>query len=235
MKAVILAAGKGERLGTITQEIPKPMIEIAGKPILEHNILMCKNNSIEEIFINLHHLPLIIKHYFGNGAQWGVRISYKYEPKLLGTAGAVNNFCKELLDMPFFVIYGDNYFDFDLHVLRQFHEEKQSDFTIALSKLDDISNSGIVELKNNGKIHRFIEKPINARNNNSWINAGIYFVEPIILNEIKNGYADFGKDVIPLLIKNGYNIYGYKMKKNVLPIDTPELLKKQSTINQKKR
>ena len=230
MKAVILAAGKGERLGTITQEIPKPMIEIAGKPILEHNILMCKNNGIEEIFINLHHLPLIIKHYFGNGERWGVKISYKYEPKLLGTAGAVNNFCKELLNMPFFVIYGDNYFDFDLHLLRQFHEEKQSDFTIALCQLDDVSHSGIAELTNNGKINSFIEKPINDRSNNSWINAGIYFVEPKILNEIKKGYTDFGHDVIPLLIKCGYNVYGYKMKNKVVPIDTPELIEKQLTI-----
>ncbi len=231
MKAVILAAGKGERLGTITQELPKPMIEIAGKPILEHNILMCKNSSIEEIFINLHHLPHIIKDYFGDGGRWGVRISYKYEPKLLGTAGAVNNFCKNLLDLPFFVIYGDNYFDFDLRLLRQFHEEKQSDFTIALSHLDDVSNSGIAELTNTGKINSFIEKPINDISNNSWINAGIYFVEAKILNEIKNGYTDFGHDVIPLLINCGYNVYGYKMKKNVVPIDTPELFEKRLTIN----
>ena len=109
MQAVILAAGKGERLGAITQVIPKPMIKIAGKPILEHNILMCKKNGVEEILINLHHLPHVIKNYFGNGEKWGVSISYKYEPKLLGTSGTVSNY-KDFLKKPFFVIYGDNYF-----------------------------------------------------------------------------------------------------------------------------
>ena len=230
MKAVILAAGKGKILGTLTQKIPKPMIKIAGKPVLEHNIFMCKNSSVEEIFINLHHLPHVIKNYFGNGGKWGVRISYKYEPILLGTSGTVSNY-KDLLDEPFFVIYGDNYFgfDFDLREIKQFHKEKKSDFTIVLSRFDDVSQSGIVEIANNGKIKRFIEKPINEVSNNSWINAGIYFMEPIILEKIKNGYSDFGNDVIPFLIKSDYNVYGYKMKKQVVAIDTPELLEK--TIN----
>ncbi len=76
MKAVILAAGKGERLGEITNSLPKPMIEIDQKPILEHNIIMCRDNGINDIIINLHHLPHIIKDYFGNGSNWGVKIEY---------------------------------------------------------------------------------------------------------------------------------------------------------------
>ena len=225
MQAVILAAGKGERLGAITQMIPKPMIKIAGKPILEHNILMCKKNGVEEILINLHHLPHVIKNYFDNGEKWGVRITYKYEPKLLGTSGTVSNY-KDFLRKPFFVIYGDNYFDFDLNILKQFHEEKRSDFTMALCQVDDVSNSGIAELRNNGRITRFIEKPINEETNNSWVNAGIYFMKPITLEKIKSGYSDFGNDIIPFLIESDYNVYGYKMKKKVLAIDTPELLEK---------
>ena len=232
MKAVILAAGKGERLGAITQKTPKPMIKIAGKPVLEHNILMCKNSGVEEIFINLHHLPNVIERYFKNGESWGVKINYKYESKLLGTAGTVSSL-KEFLDTPFFVIYGDNYFgsDFNLQEIKQFHEEKKSDFTMVLSHLDDVSQSGIIEITNNGSIKSFIEKPINEVSNNSWINAGIYFMEPIIVDKIKNGYTDFGKDVIPCLIESDYYVYGYKMKKNVIPIDTPELLG-QTTNNQ---
>ena len=229
MKAVILAAGKGERLGPVTEKIPKPMIEIAGRPVLEHNIVMCRNSGIEEIFINLHHLPLIIKNYFGDGERWGVTISYSFEPQLLGTAGAISKFYKDLLGMPFLVIYGDNYFgsDLDLLDLKRFHEEKMSEFTIVLSHLDDVSQSGIAELTDNGRIIRFVEKPINHESNNSWINAGIYVVEPLILDEIRSGYTDFGNDVIPLLIKSKHAVYGYKMKNDVLPVDTPELLKKQ--------
>ena len=117
MKVIILAGGFGTRLAEYTSTIPKPMIKIAGKPILEHNIIMCKNNGIDKILINLHHLPLAIKNYFGNGKRWGVTISYRYEPKLLGTAGTVRN-AKNVLDMPFFIIYGDNFFnnDFDVRI-----------------------------------------------------------------------------------------------------------------------
>jgi NDP-sugar pyrophosphorylase family protein len=226
MKAVILAAGKGERLGPVTEKIPKPMIAVAGRPILEHNIVMCRKSGIKDILINLHHLPEIIKTYFGDGGDWGVNISYSFEPQLLGTAGTVSKFNDDLLGMPFYVIYGDNYFgpDFNLLDLRRFHEKNISEFTIVLSHLEDISQSGVAEVTDNGRITGFVEKPINVESHHSWINAGMYLVEPIILEEIASGYGDFGNDVIPLLIENNRNVYGYKMNNDVLPIDTPKLL-----------
>ena len=81
------------------------MIKIATNPVLEHNIILCKYHGISEIFINLHHLPHIIKDYFGNGSNWNVRIQYRYEKDILGTAGGVKNFQDELGDEPFLVIY----------------------------------------------------------------------------------------------------------------------------------
>lgn len=228
MKAVILAAGKGQRLGEISRKIPKPMIEINGKPILEHNLAMCRNSGITDIYINLHHLPNTIINYFGDGSNYGMNISYNLESELLGTSGALLPFKKYLNKEPFYVIYGDNYFELNLTAIRQFHEKKQSDFTIALSKLDDVSNSGIVEISYNDKISRFIEKPGKVDNDDKWINAGIYFMCPNILDKINKNCSDFGKHIIPLLINSDYNVYGYKMKNNVIPIDTPELLKKQS-------
>ena len=96
MKALLLAAGKGKRLGSVTKMIPKPMVKISGKPILEHNILMLKNSGIVDIFINLHHLPEIITDYFEDGEKWGVNINYKLEEELLGTSGAVKSFYKIL-------------------------------------------------------------------------------------------------------------------------------------------
>ena len=232
MKAVVLAAGRGERLGTITNSIPKPMIVINQKPVLEHNIIMCRENGINEIIINLHHLPHVIKDYFGNGNNWGVKIEYIFEPELLGSSGTVKNI-RHLLDESFFVIYGDNYFnnDIDMFAIRKFHESNRSDFTIILSLIDDISQSGVVELTDNCKITNFIEKPENQGNINNWVNAGLYFLEQRILEKIDDGYSDFGRDVIPLLIDNNYDIYGFKMKERVIPIDTPDLLENQLEIN----
>ena len=96
MKAVVLAAGRGQRLGELTKTLPKPMIEINGKPVLEHNLEMCRKAGVHDIYMNLHHLPDIIRNYFGDGSKYGVHITYNYEPDLLGTAGALIPFKNEL-------------------------------------------------------------------------------------------------------------------------------------------
>ena len=118
MRALILAAGKGSRLGPYTKHIPKPMIEIDNKPILQHNIELCRKSGISDIFINLHYLPDKISKYFGDGSKFDVNITYNYESDLLGTAGALLEFKKEFLNEPFFVLYGDNYSNFDLNELK---------------------------------------------------------------------------------------------------------------------
>ena len=224
MKAIILAAGKGERLGDVTCNIPKPMIEIKGKPVLEHNINMCLRAGVKDICINLHHLPEKIKKHFGNGDNYGVKIKYNYETELLGTVGGVKSFNRDIGQHPFFVIYGDTYLDFDLSTLKEFHERKGSDFTVVLFRLDDTSNSGVVKLDRCERIKKFVEKPINSETDSHWVNAGIYLIEPFILDKLNTEYYDFGYDVIPMLIDNGFNVYGYKTKKKVIIIDTPELL-----------
>ena len=123
MKAVILAGGFGTRISEESHLKPKPMIEINGKPVLEHNLEMCRKSGITDIYINLYHLGHKISNYFGDGSKYCVNITYNSEPKLLGTSGALLPFRKHLKREPFFIIYGDNYFDFDLRVLKQFHEE----------------------------------------------------------------------------------------------------------------
>lgn len=99
MKAVILAAGKGTRLGSVTETIPKPMIEVNGMPILQYNIELCKKYGIEHIYINLYHLPEVITGCFGNGEKYGVKIEYSYEDELLGTSGAVRKIAEEFWNL----------------------------------------------------------------------------------------------------------------------------------------
>ena len=220
MKALILAAGKGERLGKITNNIPKPMIKVAGKPILEHNLEMCREAGVKDLFINLHHLPDRITEYFQNGKKYGVNLTYLHEPEILGTAGALFPIINNLGD-PFLVLYGDNYSKFSLKKLIQFHHKKDSDFTIALHWRDDTSSSGVVEINKNKEIIKFIEKPISGEIKSNWVNAGIYIIKLSIIKNMIKPNIDFALDVIPNLLENNCRLFGFKMDKKVYAVDTP--------------
>jgi len=230
MKAVILAAGKGERLGEVTRNIPKPMIRVKGKPILESNILLCKQSGINEILINLYHLPEVITEYFKDGSEFGVKISYYLESKILGTTGAVIPMIQELTESPFFILYGDNFLEIDLESVIEFHREKRSDFTIVTHKREDVTNSGVVVLNNEMAVTGFVEKPRSRIPESKWVNAGIYLISSVnIIKPIIKPNDDFGHDVIPLLLENHHRVFGYKMKQQVWAVDTPEML--HNTVN----
>ena len=225
MKAVILAAGRGIRLGKITSNLPKPMITIDNKPILQYNLEMCKKSGIKDIFINLHYLPNKIRNYFSDGSNFGMNITYNYEEELLGTAGALLAFKKNIGEEPFFVIYGDNYTKFDLLDLKLYNQEMNADVSILYHWRSNITNSGISLFDEDSRVKKFIEKPKEIDNKDDWVNAGIYyFSNSHIINEIEK-YDDFGKDLFPKLLGLGYNIFGLKKSVELIAVDTPELLK----------
>ena len=258
MKAIILAAGKGERLKEITSVTPKPMIKIMGKPVLEYNINWLNRYGIKDIYINLHHLPDVIKDYFKDGSKWGLNITYSYEPELIGTAGAVKKIVEEYWQLQvnnisssitykklddskkhnikstFLVIYGDNLFKYDLKKIIDFHNRKKGIATIVVYEKDDVSQSGIVSLDNNDKILKFIEKPKSEEIVSHLVNTGLYILESDVLNYIpSNKVVDFGKDVFPKMIQKGENMFGVIVKDNLMAIDTPELLKEALRITKK--
>ncbi len=224
MTALILAAGKGTRNPEITRQRPKPMIEYLGKPLLLHNILLCKKHKIENIFINTHYLPEQIRGYFKDGSQFGVNIRYSYEPEILGTAGALNSFKPHLLTGPFFVLYGDNVSDFPLGDLARLQREKNAMAVIGCHWLEDVTQSGVVEYESDGQILRFVEKPKNNESDSHWVNSGVYCLSPEILSYIPKGYSDFGHDIFPSLIKN-FPCYAFCQKIKVYAFDTPELMR----------
>jgi mannose-1-phosphate guanylyltransferase/phosphomannomutase len=226
MKAVLLAAGKGDRLGEMTRVTPKVMIPINGKPLIEWNIGLCKQHGITDIYINLYHLPRIVTDYLGNGERFGVTLTYAHEAKLMGTGGGVKQFSKSLQEAPFFVIYADNWSDFDLKLIRQHHKTTGAEMTIALFHLEDVHLSGVAVLDQEDRILKFFEKPKTDPPPSHWVNAGIYLMEPHLLSRIPVGTCDFGREVIPRWIQDGVHVAGIKMKKKVIPIDTPGLLKK---------
>jgi NDP-sugar pyrophosphorylase family protein len=221
----LLAAGKGTRLGSLSQRTPKPMLEIAGKPILQHNIELCRKHGITDLFINTSHLAGRITDFFGDGTKFGVRVKYSYEPELLGTAGALNNFREELRAGPFFVIYADNFSDFDLTEIFRFHVKKLGIATIALYAKEDVSMSGIAVLEQDQRVVRFIEKPNAREQDSNFVNAGIYVLSPRVFSYIPSGFSDFGRDIFPTLLSNGEEVFGIVMQGRLLAADTEDLYK----------
>jgi mannose-1-phosphate guanylyltransferase len=222
VKALILAAGKGSRLPKVTEHTPKPMIEFRGKPILLHNIELCRKFGIDEILINTSHLANKITDYFGDGNKMGVKIKYSFENDLLGTSGALNNF-KSDLNEDFFVIYGDNYSEIDLSLLIKKRNQFKSIAAIAFHFREDVTSSGVAEFDSDGKILKFIEKPGKGETDSHWVNAGIYYLTPEIFKYIPDGFSDFGKDIFPRLLSENESIYGVCYKSDVLAFDTPEM------------
>lgn len=224
MKTVVLAAGKGERLRSIVKEVPKPMVKINGKPILEHNIELLRSYGIADIYINLHYLPDVIRNYFEDGKKWGVNITYSYEPEILGTAGAVKKFEKYIRHNQFMVFYGDNCYNYNLAEIIKFHNEKKGLGTIGVYEKEDVSQSGIVEMGSNNRVLRFIEKPKPHEVVSHLVNTGIYVFAPEIFRYIpERKFSDFGRDIFPKILKEGKNIYAMILKGKLTAIDTPEI------------
>ena len=224
MNAIILAAGTGSRLGEITRETPKPLLEVGSKPILQRHLEMCAAAGVENVCINTHYLPDAIRKFVGDGSRFGVTAHFSYEPELLGTAGALVNFREQLRTAPFLVIYGDNVLTIDVADLTRFHRTKEALMSIALHYRDDVSTSGMVVLDANQRITQFIEKPARELQVSHLVNAGIYLCEPEILDRIPSGSPDFGKDIVPTLLTNDQRVFGYTLDSDVIAVDTPELL-----------
>ncbi len=221
MKALILAAGEGSRLRPLTLTCPKPMLPLGGRPLLEHIILLLKRCGITRIAINLHYKPWIIPLYFWDGYPWGVEITYSVEENLLGSAGAAKRL-QYYFDETFVVFYGDLYTEMDLRPLIDFHRQKGSQITVALYEVDNPCDCGIVDLTPAGQIRRFVEKPAPGEVFSNLANAGVYVVEPAVLDYVPSGRPyDFGRDLFPRLLAEGMNVWGYPIHDLLIDIGTP--------------
>jgi NDP-sugar pyrophosphorylase family protein len=233
IKAIVLAAGKGERLKSLVNVVPKPMLKVNGKPVLEYNINWLRDYGIKDIYINLHYLPDVIRNYFGHGERFGVSITYSYENELLGTAGAVRKIISDYQgndsSSSFLVVYGDNLVSgFNLNSIFTYHESKGGVATICLyQKPEEVSKSGVVVLDSQNRILKFVEKPRPWEIHSDLVNTGIYVFEPEILKYISTNFpSDFGRDVFPAAIDAGENLFGLIVNADLVAIDTPELYKK---------
>ncbi len=209
MKAVVMAGGEGTRLRPLTSNQPKPMVPIVGKPCMEHIVELLRAHGLDDIVVTLAFMPQVIRGYFGNGEQLGVRMTYSVEDTPAGTAGSVK-LAEGALDEPFLVISGDALCDIDLASLIRFHREKEALVTIALKSVDNPLEFGIVVTDEEGRIERFLEKPSWAQVFTDTINTGIYVVQPEVLREIPTDEPyDWSKQLFPLLLEKGCPLYGY--------------------------
>lgn len=208
-KAVIMAGGFGTRLRPLTMSIPKPMVPIANIPIMEHGVLLLAQHGITEITVLLYYQPERIKQHFGDGSAFGVRMNYVQADADYGTAGSVRNAMKECTQ-PFLVLSGDVLTDIDLSSAIEFHEQKQSQATIILTRVEDPLHYGIVMTDSNGSITRFLEKPSWGEVFTDTINTGMYILEPetIALIPPDRDY-DFGKDLFPHMLRSNMNLHGF--------------------------
>ncbi len=224
MHAVILAAGEGRRLRPLTEHAPKPMLRVAGKPLLEHNVRLLRRYGITDLIINSHHCPESIENYFGDGSEFGVKIAYSREPELLGTAGALRPLQK-VLTSAFMVLYGDNLTTCNLRALAEFHRSKHGVATLAVFNRENPTAVGILSMDADDRIVRFLEKPNRDEIFSSWVNAGIMVCEPAVFQAIPPGFSDFGKDIIPALLLARQAIFAYRMdgkSERLWWIDSPE-------------
>jgi NDP-sugar pyrophosphorylase family protein len=222
-KAIILAGGKGTRMKALTNSLPKPMLRIQDRPILEHNIELLKRHGIKDIVISIGYRGEQIKEYFGDGSQLGVSISYIEEEEPMGTAGPLNLLRGQLNDT-FILMNGDELKDIDLEDMFEFHKKNKSTATLALTTVEDPSNYGVAVMNGN-KVMTFIEKPSKQNAPSKLISAGLYILEPEVLKIIPEGFSMIENDVFPKLAMNE-KLLGYVFSGQWYDTGTPERFSK---------
>lgn len=222
-QAVILASGEGIKMRPFTYEIPKPLIPVNGRPLLEHSIELLHQYGISDIVITISHLADKIRQHFGDGSKWGVRITYVEEKKPSGTGGALRAAQAALGNAPFLVLYGDVLLDFDFTEFLQSHQNlKAAVGTIALTSVADPSAYGAVRLRGT-RVVAFSEKPIISGDVSRLVFAGCAAFDSSVFNFLPKKPAELSleRDVFPELIEQG-RLYGYPFEGQWFDVSTPD-------------
>ncbi|MDO4549221.1 MAG: sugar phosphate nucleotidyltransferase [Clostridia bacterium] len=211
MKAVIMAGGEGSRLRPMTCAHPKPMVPVADKPVMAYALELLARHGVTGAAVTVMYMPNSIIDYFGDGGDYGVKLTYFTETTPLGTAGSVKR-AASVLDETFVVLSGDGITDCDITAALEFHREKGAIATMVLKKVSSPLEYGVVLTDQNGRVERFIEKPGWGEACSDSVNTGIYILEPRVLEKIpENRPWDFGRDLFPALVREGSCVYGFLM------------------------
>ena len=231
-KGMILAAGQGTRVRPLTKNIPKPMVPILGKPVLEYLIEHLARHGVTQIMINVAFNHYKIENYFGDGHRWGVEIGYSYEgakehgeivSKPMGSAGGMRKIQDfgGFFDETTIVLCGDAIVDLDIGAALKEHAAKKALASVVTldGPLDQVQNYGVVVADDNGRIQSFQEKPKPTEAKSTAASTGIYIFEPEVLDLVPSGKAfDIGSELFPLLVDKNLPFYAQKTDFNWIDI-----------------
>jgi len=223
MKVVIIAGGQGTRIASVNAEVPKAMIPIDGKPIIERQVELAKSHGYTDFLFIIGHLGNVISEQFGDGSKWGVNIEYYQEAQPLGTAGALG-YLKDKLTEDFFVFYGDTVMDIDMDNMLHYHREHEADATLFVHPNDHPYDSDIVSIDAEHRVTAFHIKPhpqgFVSRN---IVNASLFIFSPKILQEIEVGKkSHIEKNVLPRCLEKGMRLFGYLSAEYIKDMGTPD-------------
>lgn len=228
MKAVVLAAGIGSRLGELTKNTPKCLLPVQNRPVLDYWFEALQAAGVTDVFINLHHLPDQVKDYL-HSQQWGIKTVPFHEPELLGSAGTLQQ-ARDFVgdDDEFFIIYADNFARLDLRRLLIFHRSRaRSILTLVAYPTKYPERCGILELDEAGRVLSFEEKPAQPKTNLA--NSGIHVASTKLFSRLPEHIpADIGFHVLPRLVGE---MYGYVTDETIIDIGTPESYQLAQTLN----
>jgi D,D-heptose 1,7-bisphosphate phosphatase len=221
MKVVIQAGGKGTRVSSIASDIPKPMISICGKPILEHQIDCLKRNGLTDIILVIGHLGHLIKDHFGDGSSFGCNISYYSEVEPLGTAGAL--FMLEGISDVFLLINGDIIFDIDFSRMIAFHKEKEAQVTLAVHPNNHPFDSALIITNSNNQVTGWLNKEDERSYYKNQVNSGIHILSKDFLNNFTRPMVktDLDRDMLKPSISGG-KIFAYSTPEYIKDMGVPE-------------
>ena len=204
-----MAGGEGSRLRPLTSRQPKPLVPVAGRPIMEHILLHLRRNQMRDVVATVQYLGASIRNYFGDGSEQGVALTYSVEDSPLGTAGSVM-LARQQLTETFVVISGDSLTDIDLVAAARFHRERRALATIVLKPVPNPLEYGVVVVDEGGAVQRFIEKPSWGEVISDLANTGIYVLDPAVFDFFRAGEnTDWSGDVFPKLLKQGEPVFGW--------------------------
>lgn len=222
MKAVIMAGGEGTRLKAVTGSLPKPLVPLLGRPIMEHILLLLRQHGFTEVCAALRYRSCEIRNAFGDGRRLGMHIEYRVEDQPLGTAGGVKNCADFWAGDDFLVISGDAACDFDLAALMARHRERGSAATIALSRQAVPLRYGLAVTDGEDRVRSFVEKPAWQRVVTDLVNTGIYVLSPRVMELVPKGRPfDFARDLFPLLLQREELVLGLPMEGYWCDVGTP--------------